>query len=129
EPGRLRAWCRRFLTTDQFLATGAEPVGDVAVCAQHEWRRRHGRIRYGCGGRVLSAQPETRGAGTDLRTPGSNRGAGLQRVAALSHGRLGGPDARTKTAGHSGSYGSVMGNATGRAAGDPGPAQCCGAED
>ena len=39
----------------QLLGTGAESLGMVAVCAQHERRRDHGRLRDGVSGRVLSA--------------------------------------------------------------------------
>ena len=51
----------------QLLGTCAESVGVVAICAQHERRRDHGRLRDGVGRRVLSALGEIGRAWAHLR--------------------------------------------------------------
>jgi hypothetical protein len=45
----------RFCAVEQLLATGAESVGVVAVCPQHERRGDHGVVRDGFGGSFLPA--------------------------------------------------------------------------
>ena len=50
---------RRLRAAHQFLGAGAESLGLVAVCAQHERSGHHRRIRDGGSGRLLPAQPET----------------------------------------------------------------------
>ena len=76
-------------------------------------------------GRVLSAGPETCGAGPHVRSLGRDRRPDRQRVAAFPDRRLGGPDGRPQAAGYAGRDGSPVGDATRGTTGDPGPAKCC----
>ena len=58
--------CRRLGAAFQFLGTGAESVGVVAICAQHERRRDHRRFRHGVRRRVLFAVGQVRGVRPNL---------------------------------------------------------------
>ena len=70
ESGGIRHGPGWFRAAQQLLGTCAQPMGLVAICAQHERRGDHGRFRDGVGRRFLFAVGETRRAWTHLCSGG-----------------------------------------------------------
>ena len=88
----LRTSARWLRPAQQFLGIGAEPVGLVAVRAQHERRGDHRRFRDGFGGSLLSAIRQAPRARTDFPAHRCRGRLYLQPPAAFPYRRWTGPD-------------------------------------
>ena len=85
-PVGYEARARRLSPTQQFLGADAEPVGVVAICAQHERCGRHGRFCDGFRGGILSAIQQASRTRTDFSAHRRRGGLHLQHPAAFPTG-------------------------------------------
>ena len=101
-PGGLHRGRRRLGPRERFLESPAEPLGRLAVRAQHGGRCGYGLIRHGGIGRLLSACAQVPGFGETFPARGRCQRPSIQRGSALPYRRSAGKDGRLQPAGDAG---------------------------
>src|SRR5208282_4189019 len=107
-PGRLRAEQRRDVRVDEPGSFAEQPVGDLAIPSQYDWRGGDRLSGDGGAGSILSADASVRGVRPNFRATRGDRGVDRIALNGVSDGRRTGAKHCALSAGHAGGDGRSL---------------------